>query len=136
MADVAARLRWTGEGMVFTGGREGGPEATIDGEGRAATSPVLTLLLALAGCTGSDVVDIAEKMRVRLGSLEIRMEGDRAAEPPRRYRAIRLAYHVGGVQERDRPKILRAVQLSHEKYCSVLHTLRTDLEFRSNVVFE
>jgi len=135
MPDATVRLQWTGEGLVFTGGGMGGPEATFDGNGRSGPSPVLTLLLALAGCTGSDVIAIATKMRVPIASLEITMEGDRAAEHPRRYVAIRATYHVSGVAEEDHDRIRRAVQLSEQKYCSVYHTLRTDLEYASDVVF-
>ncbi|MCI0436138.1 MAG: OsmC family protein [Gemmatimonadetes bacterium] len=135
MPDSSIHLRWTGEGLVFTGGRDETAEATFDGNGRAGISPVLTLLFALASCTGSDVIEIATKMRVPVATLDIAMEGDRAPEPPRRYVAIRVTYHVTGVAAKDHDKIRRAVQLSEEKYCSVFHTLRTDLDYSSDIVF-
>ncbi len=40
MADVAVRLSWVGEGLRFRGGREGGPEVTVDGAGVAGPSPM------------------------------------------------------------------------------------------------
>lgn len=135
MPDATVRLRWAGAGLVFTGGGEGGPQATFDGNGRSGPSPVLTLLLALASCSGSDMIEIASKMRVPIASLDITMEGDRAAEPPRRYLAIRVTYRVTGVAPGDHDKVRRAVQLSEQKYCSVFHTLRNDLEYASDVVF-
>lgn len=132
MSDVRGKMTWQATGMVFTGTTAKAPPTTFDGNGVAGPTPVETVLLALAGCIGSDIVDIAEKSRVALRSLEVTIDGDRAAEPPRRYTAVRAYYRVGA-DEADRPKIERAVQLSHEKYCSVLHSLRTDIAFSSEL---
>lgn len=127
MADSVVALEWTGTGLEFTGGAPNGPEVLLDGNGRAGVSPVTTLLLALAACTGSDVVEIVQKMRVPIDSLAVTVEGGRMPEPPRRFHTLRLLYRAGGVSEADRDKVRRALTLSREKYCSVLHTLRTDL---------
>ena len=121
--------------MEFDAGREAGPRMKIDGDGRAAPSPMTTLLIAIAACTASDIVDIAGKMRVSIGSFAVDTEGDRREQPPRRYTNIRMVYTLGGVADADRDKIHRAVQLSHEKYCSALHSIREDIEVRSEVVF-
>jgi putative redox protein len=135
MADSTVTLRWTGVGTEFVGGAPDRPAALLDGNGRVAASPVQTLLLALAACTGSDVVEITEKMRVSLASLVVHVEGDRNQDFPRRFNRIRMVFRAGGVAESDQEKVLRAVRLSEEKYCSVLHTLRTDLAFSSEVEF-
>jgi putative redox protein len=58
----------------------------------------------------------------------VRAEGYRRSEPPRRFTAIRLTYRARGVPEADREKLQRAVDLSRETYCSVLHTLQPDLD--------
>jgi putative redox protein len=92
------------------------------------------LLLSLAGCMGIDVIDILNKSRVPVEELRVEVEGDRAPEPPRRFVSIRLTYHVRGPGEEDRSKLDRAVQLSRDKYCSVLHTLRPDLELDVRIV--
>ena len=68
--DVAGKL-------VFQGGEPGGPVTVIDGDNAAAPGPMLTLLLAAAACTGSDVVVILEKMRVRLADFRIEASGVR-----------------------------------------------------------
>jgi putative redox protein len=107
----------------------------FDGDGAVATSPLTTLLLALGACTAADIVDITRKMRVALGGLELALEGDRAPEPPRRFTRIRLVYRVTGVVEAEREKVRRALDLSHEKYCSVLHTLRPDTEIGTELEF-
>ena len=76
-----------------------------------------------------NVVQILDKMRVSFDRIAVRVEGDRRSDPPRRYTAIRLMYEVGGVAEQDAGKLRRAVDLSKEKYCSVLHSMRPDTEF-------
>jgi len=121
-------LRWAGEGLVFRGGPEGGPEVTLDSGTEAGPSPTQLLLLSLAGCMAVDVRLILEKSRVPVQSLEVEVEGDRAESAPRRFEAIRLVYRLKGPAEEDRPKLDRAVALSRDKYCSVLHSLRPDIE--------
>lgn len=135
MADRTVALQWTGRGLEFTGGAPTGPQLALDGNSRTAPSPVQTLLLALAACTGSDIVDIVEKMRVSISSLDVTVEGDRNADPPRRFHRIHVIYRAGGVAEADYDKVRRALSLSEEKYCSVLHTLRTDLSYSSALEF-
>ncbi|NJD19925.1 MAG: OsmC family protein [Gemmatimonadetes bacterium] len=128
MSPTEVLLRWRGDGLVFSGGAPGGPEITLDSEGRAGPSPTQALLLSLAGCMGVDVRMILEKGRVPLESLDVRIEAERVEEPPRRFRSVRLTYRLRGPRQEDRAKVDRAVELSREKYCSVLHTLRPDLE--------
>ena len=118
-------LEWD-EKLVFHGGESGGPVMAIDGDGIAAPGPMLTLLLAAAACSGSDVVSILEKMRVGLRELRIEVSGERREAQPRRYTAIHLEYHLRG-EWLDEAKARRAVELSIEKYCSVLHSLAADI---------
>jgi putative redox protein len=127
MSAAEVRLRWK-EGLTFVGGADGGPQITLASGGGAGPSPTQLLLLSLAGCMGVDVCDILRKSRVPLEDLEVLVEGDRAPEPPRRFLAIRLTYRIRGPAVEDGAKVERAVQLSREKYCSVLHTLRPDLD--------
>jgi putative redox protein len=134
MADATVELEWQHTGMVFKGGAPGGVETIADGNGKAAISPVQALLFSLASCTASDIVEILGKMRVTFDDLRVVVEGDRAPKPPRRYTAIRLRYEVRGLAEDCRDKLDRAIALSHEKYCSVLHSLRSDIEFHTDVV--
>ena len=118
-------LAWE-ERLVFRGGQSGGPAIMIDGDNAAAPGPMLTLLLAAAACSGSDVVGILEKMRVTLRELRIDASGERREEQPRRYTAIHLEYHLRG-DGLDEAKARRAVELSIEKYCSVIHSLAADI---------
>jgi len=127
MSSSKVSLRWRGDGLVFVGGAPGGPEIVMDSDGNDGPSPTQTLLLALAGCMGVDVRMILEKSRVPVESLLVDVEGDRVEDAPRRFHAVRLTYRLKGPAREDQAKLERAVELSREKYCSVLHTLRPDL---------
>lgn len=118
-------LQWE-EGLRFRGGAPGGAQTTIDGDNAAAPGPMLTLLLAVASCSGSDVVAILQKMRVQLRELRIEVAGQRREQHPRRYTSIHLDYRIGG-EGLDQAKASRAVDLSVEKYCSVIHSLAPDI---------
>ena len=112
--------------MIFRGGEPGGPATVVDGDNATAPGPMLTLLLAAASCTGSDLVMILEKMRVELRQLRVEVHGTRREETPRRYTAIRFEFRMaaGGL---DETKARRAIDLSLEKYCSVVASLAPDI---------
>ena len=118
--------------LVFQGGEAGGPVTTIDGDNAAAPGPMLTLLLAAAACTGSDVALILEKMRIRLRDFRIEASGVRREEEPRRYTAMHLEYHLQG-DGLDEAKAQRAIELSITKYCSVVHSLAPDIRITHGV---
>jgi putative redox protein len=121
-------LRWAGE-LRFEGGRTDGPAVVLDSAGAAGPSPVTALVLGLGGCMAVDVVDIVGKMRVPLRGLELRVEAERREEPPRRVVAMRLRFILDGPAAEDEAKVWRAIDLSREKYCSVWHTLREDIDY-------
>jgi putative redox protein len=118
-------LDWE-RGMIFRGGAPDGPSVVIDADNVQAPGPMLTLLLAAASCSGSDVVMILEKMRVGLRKLRIEVHGTRREEPPRRYTAIRFEFHLTG-EGLDEARARRAIDLSLEKYCSVVASLAPDI---------
>ena len=126
-----ARVRWT-VGMRFDGSAESGGAMTMDarpehgGEG-AGPSPMETVLLALGGCTGMDVISILVKMRAPLAGLEIAISADRADEHPRVFTRIALEYVFVGDGLRPE-QVSRAVELSQERYCSVSAMLRKAAE--------
>jgi putative redox protein len=118
-------LTWQ-EGLRFSGGEPGRPSVVIDGDNETGPGPMTTLLLAAAACTGSDVVSILQKMRVSFTQLGIEVAGMRREENPRRYISIHFEYRVAG-EGVDPAKIRRAIDLSLEKYCSVIHSLGADI---------
>lgn len=125
-----ALLRWSGEGLVFDGhaGADTAASVRIDGDSSAGPSPMELLLLSLGGCMGIDVHGILEKSRVTVEEMEVRIEGERAGEDPRRFTRIEMVFDLKGPTAEDNHRIERAIQLSEDKYCSVHHTLDPELE--------
>jgi putative redox protein len=87
------------------------------GTEKTANSPMELVLIALCGCTASDVVGILRKKREPFTSLEVEAKGDRAEGYPAVYTAIHLTYKVRG--NVSKKAMEDAVHLSKEKYCSV-----------------
>ena len=124
-------LRWTGEGFILEGTTASGAPVLLDGNSSRGPAPMEALLSALAGCMAVDIQAILEKSRVPLKELEVRVVGERALEPPKRFIRIRMVFSLRGPSEADEGKVLRAIHLSEEKYCSVYHTLRSDLKIET-----
>ncbi len=80
--------------------------------------PKTLMLVALAGCTGMDVVSILKKMRVDFESFSVHVEGDVAEEHPKKFLGMKVVYTLTG---KDIPldKVEKAVNLSKERYCGV-----------------
>ena len=133
MPTSRVQLQWTGQGLHFHGGAPDRPQAMVDGHSKLAASPVDTLLLAVAGCMGADVVDILAKSRVQLDSLRIEVVGERAEEHPRRLTGLQIVFRLVGPAPTDGAKVQRAIDLSRDKYCSVLHSLRSDLDLEIKI---
>lgn len=120
---IRVTITWQGERRFAADFR--GVPVTMDGDSTAGPSPVEALGLALASCMGVDVADILRKGRHDLRALTTELVAERAPEPPSRFTAVDLRFRITG----DVPAaaVERAIALSHEKYCSVWHTLRQDL---------
>jgi putative redox protein len=123
-------LDWNG-GLAFTA-RDGRHEWVLDGRNETGPSPVVALASALAGCLAVDVVHILTRGRFDVRSLGVHLEGHRADTEPRRFVRIALQYTV----DTDAPphRIEQAIALSREKYCSVWHSMRQDIELTTSVV--
>jgi len=81
------------------------------------------LLLGLASCTAVDVVEILNKKRRPLSSLEIVTSGEQDADPPWTFRKIHMKFRVGGDGLTDKA-VRQAIELSEGKYCSVVATVK------------
>ena len=100
---------------------------------KTANTPMELVLIALCGCTASDVVGILRKKREPFTSLEISAEGERAEGYPAIYTQIKLIYRVGG--KVSRKAMEDAVKLSKEKYCSVSAMLEKTAKITAEIVY-
>jgi len=114
---VEARAIWT-DNERFLGDAGSGHAIVVDaGSTKSANSPVELVLIALCGCTASDVVGILRKKREPFTGLEVSAQGERAGDFPKVFTAIKLVYRVRG--KVTHKAMEDAVRLSKEKYCSV-----------------
>ncbi len=117
---------WKGD-MVFEADVNG-HKLTMDAPDEAGGTdqgprPKPLMLVALAGCTGMDVVSVLKKMRVEIDGFSILVEGDLTEEPPKHYHRMKVVYEFSG---KDLPmeKLKKAVDMSREKYCGVSYVYR------------
>lgn len=127
-SERAVRVSWAGDGMVYEGRTGSAQPILLDGDSRTGPSPTEALLMALAACMAIDIVAILGKSRVTVEDLWVDVSGVRTPDPPRRFASLRIEVRAKGPTEADQAKLERAAQLSHDKYCSVFHTLRPDLD--------
>jgi putative redox protein len=121
---VVADLTWT-DALRFdvTSARI---TTVVDGDSNAGASPVQMLVIALAGCMSADLVDIVRKGRHPLTGFRAQVIAQRAPEPPTRVVSAQLHFHLAG--NVPAPVVERAIALSRDKYCSVWHSLREDIQ--------
>ncbi len=98
-----------------------------DDDNAVGMKPGEMLLVSLASCTAYDVVNILQKKRKKLHDLRVEATSESQKHSPWAYTHIHLHYVVvgDGISERD---VAKAIQLSHEKYCSVSATLRPTVD--------
>lgn len=114
---IEAFANWTDEER-FIGQASSHHAIVLDaGKEKTANSPVELVLIALCGCTGSDVVGILRKKREPFSGLEVSAKGERATDYPTVFTEIHLIYRVRG--KVSQKAMEDAVLLSKEKYCSV-----------------
>src|SRR5215475_4460599 len=114
---IKATTVWS-DGERFIGSASSGHAIVMDaGAEKTANSPMELVLIALCGCTASDVVGILRKKREPFTSLEVSAHGERATGYPSVYTEIKLVYRVGG--NVGHKAMEDAVHLSKDKYCSV-----------------
>ena len=129
---MQVKVKWA-KGMKFIAETESKHSVVMDADSEfggenSGPRPIHLLLGVLGGCTGMDVVSILRKMRVDFDSLEIEVNGERSGEHPMVFTQIELKYVVSG-DDIPEDKFLKAVQLSHNRYCSVSAMLGKTADF-------
>lgn len=97
--------------------------------------PKLLMMVALAGCTGMDIVSLLNKMRVEYESLNIIIEGDLTEEHPKHFTRMKVIYELKG-ENINNKKVQKAVDLSKEKYCGVNYSYKgvMDMEYEIRIL--
>jgi len=129
LSDVAT-VHWLG-GLRFKGERNGF-QTLIDGKEEASPSPVAVLCESVAACAAIDVVLILEKGRQDVRGLSISIQNGRAEGQPGYLTGLRFEFFIDG--DVDVAKARRAIGLSFEKYCSVYHSLRPDIDLEWSLI--
>ena len=124
---VEADLVWEEDQRFHA--RVGERDFVLDGRKAAGPSPVDVLAAGLACCMAIDLAHILSKGRQPLKGLRATLVGGRDETDPKRLRSVDLHFVVAGDVEKE--KVERAIELSRSTYCSVWHSLRQDIEFRT-----
>ena len=89
-----------------------------DGGDNSGPSPKKLMLASLAGCTGIDIVSILTKMKVEFNNFTIGVHAALSNEHPKIYNYVKITYKIK-LAEEDKSKMIKAVELSTQKYCGV-----------------
>ena len=122
---TVADLTWLGD-LTFLAVSDK-TSITLDSAGVAGPSPVQALGFALAGCMSMDVAHILTKGRHAFHALRAHLIAERSPDDPHRIVKATIHFTVEGNVPPE--AVGRAIFLSHEKYCSVWHSMRQDIVF-------
>jgi len=131
---ISAKAIWTDKERYIGEATSGHAIVMDTAAEKTAGSPMELVLIALCGCTASDVVGILRKKREPFTRLEVSASGERASGYPAVYTEIKLKYRVGG--KVSRKAMEDAVKLSKEKYCSVSAMLAKTAEITFEIEYE
>jgi putative redox protein len=92
----------------------------------AGPRPKPLMLVALAGCTGLDVISLLKKMRQEVEYFNLVVEGDTEDDQPNAFVKMHIIYELRG-KDLDAEKIEKAISLSMERYCGVSAVYRKAL---------
>ncbi len=106
----------------------------LGGKGKGNRSKPL-MLVALAGCTGMDVMSILRKMKIEPEKFVVEIEAESGAEHPKIYVKTHIVYRFRARQE-QLEKIEHAVDLSFNKYCGVVAMFKSFSEVTKEIILE
>jgi putative redox protein len=109
--------------------------AKLEIDAKAGFGPKALLLSGLAGCSGIDVVEVLEKMRVPFADLTIEVEAEQTDEHPRVFKDIHIKY-VLRTGEENRDKVKKAIDLSLDKYCGVAAMLKKNSRIVYTIILQ
>jgi putative redox protein len=122
-------VKWNGD-MEFVAHTPSGNKFVMDaypeeGKESKGPTPVEALLSSIAACSAMDVIGILAKKRQKVTGYRVEVEGERIppGQWPRPFLSITVRHVVKG-ENVDPAAVARAIELTDEKYCSVIATLR------------
>jgi len=101
-------------------------------EDKKAQSPMDLLLSALGGCASVDAVVMMRKKRRVIEDFFIEIEGERAEGIPAYYTKIRMKFILISPDATEQ-EFAKVVALSVDKYCSVSHSLKSEIIYETEV---
>ena len=129
---------WTGnmsfEANFSSGKVQYDADEAVGGLG-TGVRPKSTMLGALAGCTGMDVVSLLKKMRAEVDEFRIEVDGDLTEEHPKMYYTVVVRYYFKG-SDLKKDKIEKAVDLSVNRYCGVFEMFRSFAKVSHEIIYE
>jgi putative redox protein len=91
------------------------------------------LMVALAGCTGMDVISILKKMQVEVSYFNLRVEGITRNEHPMKFESMKVIYEFKG-NNLVFSKLEKAVNLSIDRYCGVNANFKDAMKMEYEIV--
>lgn len=104
--------------------------ASSPGGPTSATSPFEALVMAAGGCVSLDSIAIIRKMRKDFTRFDMEVSVERAESHPKRILAIH--FHATFAGELTGDDIVKALDLSLTKYCSVTLSLDRSVEIKAS----
>lgn len=96
-------------------------------------SPKGLMLISLAGCTAMDVVSILKKMKEPVETFEVETEAVTANEHPKKILEMVVKYKLTSGEKLCKEKVMRAVELSEDRYCGVSATLKPQVDISHEI---
>lgn len=117
-------LKRLNDAYLFQGKNNSGNTVLFDNTGlpdAKGVSPMESLMMAAAACSGIDIVSILNKQRQVISDFYAEIEGERyPVSEAKPFKKITIIYYLKGDINLEKAK--KAAELSFEKYCSVTKT--------------
>lgn len=114
---------------LFECTNQGGNKILLDNTSQPdakGVSPMESILMAVAGCSGIDIVSILKKQRQEITGFSAEVEGERVqVDDAKPFKSILVKFFLEG--NIDPKKALKSAELSFDKYCSVSKTLEPNV---------
>jgi putative redox protein len=116
----------TGTGHAFA--VDGAPEV---GGKNSGPRPMELMAASVAACTAMDIISILRKSKQKVTGLQVHVNAERANEHPKKFETLQVEYTIVGYDVSE-DRVVRAIELSENKYCSAIANLRPGVEIKTS----